>query len=49
MDAVNKIAATPLSDPRTGTPKTPQVIEKVTVKPVTAQDDPYAEMMHLKK
>lgn len=49
MDAVNKIAATPLSDPRAGTPQTPQVIEKVTVKPVTAQDDPYAQMMHLKK
>jgi len=49
MDAVNKIAATPLADAQSGTPKAPQVIEKVTVKPVTAQDDPYAEMMHLKK
>jgi peptidyl-prolyl cis-trans isomerase B (cyclophilin B) len=49
MDAVTKIAATPLSDPRSGAPQTPQVIEKVTVKPVTAQDDPYAQMMHLKK
>jgi peptidyl-prolyl cis-trans isomerase B (cyclophilin B) len=49
MKVVNEIAATPLADPQNGTPKTPQVIQKVTVKPVTAQDDPYAGMMHLKK
>jgi peptidyl-prolyl cis-trans isomerase B (cyclophilin B) len=46
MKAVNAIAATPLHGE---SPVTPQVIEDVTVKPVTAQDDPYAEMMHLKK
>lgn len=48
MKAVTDIAATPLGDPQNGTPKTPQVIQKITVKPVTAQDDPYAEMLHLK-
>jgi cyclophilin family peptidyl-prolyl cis-trans isomerase len=48
MKAVNQIAATPLADPEKGIPKEPQVIQKVTVKPVTAQDDPYAEMLHLK-
>ena len=48
MKAVQAIAATPLSDPDAGTPKTPPVIEKVTVKPVTARDDPYAQMLHLK-
>jgi peptidyl-prolyl cis-trans isomerase B (cyclophilin B) len=49
MDAVNKIAATKLKDPQQGVPETPQVIQKVTVKPVTAQDNPYAEYFHYKK
>jgi peptidyl-prolyl cis-trans isomerase B (cyclophilin B) len=49
MKVVNQIAATPIADPQTGAPKTPQVIEKVTVKPVTASENPYAEMFHLKK
>jgi peptidyl-prolyl cis-trans isomerase B (cyclophilin B) len=43
MDAVNKIAATPLADERTGAPKETQVIKSVTVKPVTPQDNPYAD------
>jgi len=46
MDAVNKIAATPLADEATGAPKEPQVIEKVEVKPVTAAENPYAELLH---
>jgi peptidyl-prolyl cis-trans isomerase B (cyclophilin B) len=49
MDAVNKIAAVKLKDPQQGVPETPQVIQKVTVKPVTPQDNPYAEMFHFKK
>jgi cyclophilin family peptidyl-prolyl cis-trans isomerase len=49
MDAVNKIAATKLKDPQQGVPETPQVIQKVTVKPVTAQDNPYADYFHLTK
>ena len=49
MNAVNKIAAAQLGDPQNGTPKDPQVIESVRVKPVTANQDPYADMMHLKK
>ena len=43
MDAVNKIAATPLADERNGTPKEVQPIKSVTVKPVTPQDNPYAD------
>ena len=49
MEAVNKIAATKLKDPQQGVPETPQIIEKVTVKPVTPQDNPYADLLHLKK
>ncbi len=48
MDAVKKIAAAPLADEQNGTPKDPQKIEKVEVKPVTAEDDPYAEQFHFK-
>jgi cyclophilin family peptidyl-prolyl cis-trans isomerase len=43
MEAVNKIAAAPLADERNGVPKEPQVITSVTVKPVTPQDNPYAD------
>jgi peptidyl-prolyl cis-trans isomerase B (cyclophilin B) len=49
MKAVTEIAATKLGDPQNGTPEKPQVIEKATVKPVTAQDNPYAELFGLKK
>jgi len=44
MEAVKKIAAAPLADPKNGTPRERQSIEKVEVKPVTAQDNPYAKM-----
>lgn len=47
MDTVKKIAATPLADAN-GMPKTPQVIQKVEVKPVTAEENPYGEFFHLK-
>ena len=43
MEAVNKIAATPLADERNGVPKETQVINSVSVKPVTPQDNPYAD------
>jgi peptidyl-prolyl cis-trans isomerase B (cyclophilin B) len=49
MNAVNQIAATKLSDPNAGTPEKPEVIDSVTVKPVTAQDNPYAETFGMKK
>ena len=42
MDVVRKIAATPLADAASGRPATPQVIKQVTVKAVTAVDNPYA-------
>jgi cyclophilin family peptidyl-prolyl cis-trans isomerase len=41
MDAVKKIAATPLSDPRAGKPANPVVIQKIEVFPVTSDKDPY--------
>ncbi|HEY8748946.1 MAG TPA: peptidylprolyl isomerase [Tepidisphaeraceae bacterium] len=44
MDAVNKIAAAPLADKKNGTPKDPQIIKGVTLKAVTAKDNPYAEL-----
>jgi peptidyl-prolyl cis-trans isomerase B (cyclophilin B) len=44
MEAVKKIAATPLADDVTGRPKERQVMEKVEVKPVTAAENPYAGM-----
>ncbi|MDB5303374.1 MAG: peptidylprolyl isomerase [Phycisphaerales bacterium] len=49
LKAVKEIAATPLSDPRNGKPATPQPIQKVEVKPVTAAENPYAEFLHLKE
>ena len=49
MKAVEAIARTPLSDPQAGTPVKPPVIEKVTVKPVTAKENPYLDMFNLKK
>ncbi len=44
MDAVKAIATTPIADPATGQPTTPQVIQKVEVKDVTAAANPYATM-----
>jgi peptidyl-prolyl cis-trans isomerase B (cyclophilin B) len=47
MDAVTKIAATPIADQSSGKPATPQVIEEMTVQSVTPGHDPYAAMFHL--
>jgi cyclophilin family peptidyl-prolyl cis-trans isomerase len=44
MDAVKKIAATPLSDPQAGTPVTAPVIQKAEVFPVTPGHNPYAAL-----
>ena len=41
MDAVKQIGSTPLEDPSTGKPKERQVIEKVDVKDVTPEANPY--------
>ena len=49
MDAVNAIAATPLLDQRSGKPQTTQKIQKAEVRPVTATENPYAEMFGGKK
>jgi peptidyl-prolyl cis-trans isomerase B (cyclophilin B) len=43
MNVVNEIAHTPLANEQ-GNPKDPQVIEKVTVKAVTAKDNPYRSL-----
>ena len=45
MEAVRKIAAAPLADERAGRPKESQVIEKVEVLPVTAESNPYRQIM----
>jgi cyclophilin family peptidyl-prolyl cis-trans isomerase len=49
MNAVTAIATTKIANPATGAPETPQVIQKVTVSPVTAKENPYAEMFGFKK
>jgi peptidyl-prolyl cis-trans isomerase B (cyclophilin B) len=41
MDAVNAIAAAPLADEKSGKPKDPPKIKKITVKGVTAKENPY--------
>ena len=45
MEAVAKIAAAPPSEDRPEKPREPQVIQKVEVKPVTAENNPYRELM----
>jgi len=52
MDTVKKIASVPLATTSRGQsdkPANPPVIQKVEVKPVTAAENPYAEMFGLKK
>lgn len=44
-DTMKRLAATPLSDPEAGHPAKAPVIQKVEVKPVTAAENPYAEML----
>ncbi|HWE04541.1 MAG TPA: peptidylprolyl isomerase [Tepidisphaeraceae bacterium] len=50
MEAVKKIAAAPLAggNGQDGKPVTPQVIKTITVKPVTAEENPYSDFFHLK-
>jgi peptidyl-prolyl cis-trans isomerase B (cyclophilin B) len=43
METAKKIAAVPLVDPKAGTPKERQVMEKVELKPVTAAENPYVQ------
>jgi peptidyl-prolyl cis-trans isomerase B (cyclophilin B) len=45
MEAVKKIAQSPLTSERSETPKEPPVIRKVEVKPVTPADNPYAQIL----
>jgi peptidyl-prolyl cis-trans isomerase B (cyclophilin B) len=45
MDAVKKIAATPIADDQTGKPATPQIIQKVEVFPVTPGHNPYSQII----
>jgi peptidyl-prolyl cis-trans isomerase B (cyclophilin B) len=47
MDAVKKIAATPIADPNSGRPVNPQVIQKVEVFSVTPGKNPYAGIIEL--
>jgi cyclophilin family peptidyl-prolyl cis-trans isomerase len=49
MDTVEKIAKTPIANEQTGTPQKPPVIQKAEVKKVTAEENPYAAMLGLKK
>ena len=44
MTAVDAVAAVPIADPETNRPTEPQAIEKMVVKPVTAQENPYAKL-----
>jgi cyclophilin family peptidyl-prolyl cis-trans isomerase len=47
MKAVEEIAKTKLSNPDEGKPVKPPVIQKAETKPVTATNNPYAQMLHL--
>lgn len=47
MNIAHQIEKTPLADAEKGAPATPQVIDQIEVKPVSADADPYMEMFHL--
>ncbi len=47
MDTVKKLAAVPLADARSGRPENPPVIQKVEIRPVTAQANPYATLQDM--
>jgi len=49
MDAVKQLAQTPIADPDSGRPETPQVIQKVEIKPVSAEANPYAKLQAMAK
>jgi peptidyl-prolyl cis-trans isomerase B (cyclophilin B) len=44
MDAVRAIAAVPLASGETGRPEKPPRIDRIQIKPVTAQDNPYLKL-----
>jgi cyclophilin family peptidyl-prolyl cis-trans isomerase len=47
MDAVKQLGATPVADERSGRPETPPIIQKIEIKPVTAQANPYATLQQM--
>jgi cyclophilin family peptidyl-prolyl cis-trans isomerase len=49
MDAVKKIAETPLADKRAGKPVKAPIVKKVTVMAVTPEKNPYAGIMNMAK
>jgi cyclophilin family peptidyl-prolyl cis-trans isomerase len=38
-----------LADPKTGKPEKPQVIQSIKIQPVTTQNNPYADLMNMKR
>ncbi len=49
MDVVKQLGAAPIADERSGRPQTPPVIQRVEIKPVTAQANPYATLQQMAK
>ena len=49
MEVVKQLGATPIADERSGRPQNPPVIQKVEIKPVTAQANPYATLQQMAK
>ncbi len=49
MNAVNQLSASPLADEKSGRPQSPPVIERIEIKPVTAQENPYAALQAMAK
>jgi peptidyl-prolyl cis-trans isomerase B (cyclophilin B) len=49
MAAAHEIEKTPLADAQNGSPATPQVIDQIEVKPVTAAENPYASLFHMER
>lgn len=47
MKVAHAIEKTPIADPQNGKPTTPQVIDQIEVKPVTAAENPYAGFFHM--
>jgi peptidyl-prolyl cis-trans isomerase B (cyclophilin B) len=47
FEVAQEIAKTPIADPETGRPQTPQIIRAVRILPVTRDNNPYAQMLNL--
>ncbi|HEV2295378.1 MAG TPA: peptidylprolyl isomerase [Tepidisphaeraceae bacterium] len=47
MEAAKQLAAVPLADQRTGRPQQPPLIQRIDIKPVTAQENPYASLQQM--